>query len=167
MKELGEYLRETRENNYVSIAEAAEDLKLPEITISNIESGNTRAFRDMYELKDKVKEYAKYLGLDPEKVVDEFNDFLFEHTSKISLKDILEAEEEEKSKEEAKKVASPYTAAKKKTYIINKKYTKQVGACLILLLILIALLLIIRAIMMPKDNVTNRELKSDFIIEVI
>ena len=32
---------------------------------------------------------------------------------------------------------------------------------------LIALLLIIRAIMMPKDNVTNRELKSDFIIEVI
>ena len=166
MKELGEYLRETRENNYVSIAEAAEDLKIPEITISNIESGNTRAFRDMYELKDKVKEYAKYLGLDPEKVIDEFNDFLFEHTSKISLKDILEAEEEEKSKEEAK-VASPYTAAKKKTYIINKKYTKQVGACLILLLILIALLLIIRAIMMPKDNVTNRELKSDFIIEVI
>ena len=141
MKELGEYLRETRENNYVSIAEAAEDLKIPEITISNIESGNTRAFRDMYELKDKVKEYAKYLGLDPEKVVDEFNDFLFEHTSKISLKDILEAEEEEKSKEEAKKVASPYTAVKKKTYIINKKYTKQVGACLILLLILIALLL--------------------------
>ena len=62
MKELGEYLRETRENNYVSIAEAAEDLKIPEITISNIESGNTRAFRDMYELKDKVKEYAKYLG---------------------------------------------------------------------------------------------------------
>ena len=51
--------------------------------------------------------------------------------------------------------------------IINKKYTKQDGACIILLLILIALLLIIRAIMIPKDNVTNRELKSDFIIEVI
>ena len=59
------------------------------------------------------------------------------------------------------------SGAERKTYIINKKYTKQVGACLILLLILIALLLIIRAIMMPKNNVTNRELKSDFIIEVI
>lgn len=166
MKELGEYLRETRENNCVSIAEASEDLKIPEITISNMESGNTRAFRDIYELKDKVKEYAKYLGLDPEKVVDEFNDFLFEHTSKISLKDILEAEEEQKNKDE-KKIVSPYTAAKKKVYVVNKKHVKLLGEILILILILILLLLILRTIMMPKDNITNRELKNNFYIEVM
>lgn len=88
MKELGEYLKRTRMSNGVSIAEVAEDLELSTSQIENIESGNVRAFKDVYSLKELIKHYAKYLGLDPEKVVDEFNEFLFEHTSKISLEDI-------------------------------------------------------------------------------
>lgn len=108
MSELGEYLKETRENHGVSIDEAAEDLNLTVHQLDNIESGNTRAFKDIYELRELVKEYAKYLGLDPEKVLDEFNDFLFEKTSKISLQDIMDAKK--KSEEEpVKKVSSPYT----------------------------------------------------------
>lgn len=115
MKELGEYLRTTRIGNGVSIDEAAEDLELSTSQIENIESGNTKAFRDIYSLKQYVRSYAKYLGLDPEKVVDEFNDFLFEHTSKLSLDDILEAQKNLDSKDE-KKVSSPYTNIPKKKF---------------------------------------------------
>lgn len=107
MKELGEYLKRTRTSNGVSIAEAAEDLELSTSQIENIESGNVRAFKDVYSLKELIKQYAKYLGLDPEKVVDEFNEFLFEHTSKISLDDIKAAQK--KLEESEKKTKSPYT----------------------------------------------------------
>ncbi len=107
MKELGEYLKHTRISNGVSIAEAAEDLELSTSQIENIESGNVRAFKDVYSLKELIKHYAKYLGLDPEKVVDEFNEFLFEHTSKISLDDIVAAQK--KLEEKEKKTKSPYT----------------------------------------------------------
>ena len=112
MKELGEYLKHTRVSNGVSLAEAAEDLELSTSQLENIESGNVRAFKDVYNLKQYVKQYAKYLGLNPEKVVDEFNGFLFEHTSKISLDDILAAQK--KLEEKEKKAISPYTRPTKK-----------------------------------------------------
>ena len=108
MKELGEYLKRTRISNGVSLTEACEDLDFSTTQLENIESGNVRAFKDVYELRDSVKSYAKYLGLDSDKVVDEFNGFLFQHTSKISLEDIKAAQKklEEKDKN---KVKSPYT----------------------------------------------------------
>ena len=112
MKELGAYLKRTRVDNGVSIAEAAEDLELSVVELENIESGNTRAFKDVYNLKQYIKQYAKYLGLDPEKIVDEFNGFLFEHTSKISLDDIRAAQKKLDNNE--KKVQSPYTKEYKK-----------------------------------------------------
>jgi len=88
MKELGTYLKRTRVSNGVNMAEAAEDLELSVTELENIESGNVKAFKDVYDLKEKIRIYAKYLGLDCEKVIDEFNGFLFTHTSKISLEDI-------------------------------------------------------------------------------
>ena len=113
MKELGEYLKHTRIDNGVSMEEAAEDLGLSTSQLENIENGNVRAFKDVYSLKQYVHQYAKYLGLDPEKVVDEFNGFLFEHTSKISLDDIKEAQRKLDEKEQ-KKIKSPYTIVYKK-----------------------------------------------------
>ncbi len=113
MKELGEYLKHTRISNGVSMEEAAEDLELSTSQLENIESGNVRAFKDVYGLKQYIHQYAKYLGLDPEKIVDEFNGFLFEHTSKISLDDIKEAQKKLEEKEE-KKIKSPYTMEHKK-----------------------------------------------------
>lgn len=107
MKELGEYLKRTRISNGVSITEACEDLDFSTAHLENIESGNIRAFKDVYELKDSIKLYAKYLGLDSDKVVDEFNGFLFQHTSKISLDDIIAANK--KKEEEERKIKSPYT----------------------------------------------------------
>ena len=116
MKELGEYLRDTRLQNGVSIEEAAEDNELSSSQLENIENGNLRAFKDVYKLKEYVKNYAKYLGLDPNVVVEEFNDFLFEHTSKISLDDILEAKRQLDIEKEEKKVKSPYTKEYKERF---------------------------------------------------
>lgn len=110
MKELGEYLKRTRISNGVSVTEACEDLEFSTSQLENIESGNIKAFKDIYELKDSIKAYAKYLGLDPDKVVDEFNGFLFQHTSRISIDDIMAAKKLKEEKERAeKKVTSPYT----------------------------------------------------------
>ena len=111
MKEIGEFLKSSRINNGVSIEEAADDLNLSVTQIENIEEGNTRAFKDLYALKNLVKEYGKYLGVETDSILDEFNDFMFEHTSKISLDDILEARKlaNQKDLEEKNKIASPYT----------------------------------------------------------
>jgi cytoskeletal protein RodZ len=108
MKELGDYLKRVRISNGVNLTEACEDLGFSTSQLENIESGNVKAFKDVYELRDYVKNYSKYLGLNPDKIVDEFNGFLFQHTSKISLEDIKLAQ---KKKEELleKKVKSPYT----------------------------------------------------------
>lgn len=154
MKELGEYLSEIRQNNGVGIEEAAEDLNISANIIKNIEIGNTRAFRDMLELRETVKSYAKYLGLDPDKIVDEFNDFLFEHTSKISLQDILDAEKES-DESNKKEVFSPYTRSK--TYQFDIKYLKLFGIFCGAILIFIILFLVLKSILIVDNNV-NTEL---------
>lgn len=111
MKEIGEFLKSSRISNGVSVEEAAEDLNFSVTQIENIEDGNIRAFKDVYALRELVKEYGKYLGVETDNIVDEFNDFMFEHTSKISLDDIMEARKlaKEKESEEKVKVVSPYT----------------------------------------------------------
>ncbi len=138
MKELGAYLKRTRVSNGVNIAEAAEDLDLSVPELENIESGNVKAFKDLYELKANIKSYAKYLGLDPEKVVDQFNGFLFEHTSKISIEDIKKAQKKEEDKQD-KKIKSPYTKEyKPKT---NKLPIFLVAMCFVVVFVAIILVI--------------------------
>ena len=61
-----------------------------------------------------IRDYAKYLGLDYEDMVDEFNEYLFDYTSKISIEDIKKAKKSAASGEkEPKKIHSPYTVEKK------------------------------------------------------
>ncbi|MFA5602164.1 MAG: helix-turn-helix domain-containing protein [Bacilli bacterium] len=119
MKEIGQKLKEARESNGVTIEEAAEDLKLRVSQIENIEEGNIKAFKDVFYLKYFIREYAKYLGLNYEKLVDEFNEFLFDYTSKIPINDIEKAKKEKK--EESKKIISPYTLNKEKKMKIPAK----------------------------------------------
>ena len=143
MKELGEYIKEKRKEIGVGLEEAAEDLNLTKDDIENIEEGNIRAFKDVLKLKVMIKDYAKYLGLDSEKVVDEFNDFLFEHTSKISLEDILEAKQ--KKEEEEKKIVSPYTKSTRKHFNIEKLLSLKplfMGVIIVLLVLLIIFIFI-------------------------
>ena len=106
MKEIGEKLKEARESIGISIEEAAEDLKIRPSQIENLEQGNSDAFNDLFYLKYFIRDYAKYLGLDKEDLVDEFNEYLFDYTSKISLDDIKNAKKE---KTKSKAIKSPYT----------------------------------------------------------
>ena len=156
MKELGQYLKETRINNSVSIDEAAQDLNIDSFLLESIEEGNIKAFKDVLSMKEKVKDYAKYLGLKPDEVIDEFNDYLFEKTSKISLQDIMDAEKElNKNKQENKKISSPYTIVKAK-----KKNKKPIIYGFLLFLLLILIVLLIFSILRPKKDKTTIELRS-------
>ena len=156
MKELGQYLKETRINNSVSIDEAAQDLDIDSFLLESIEEGNIKAFKDVLSMKEKVKDYAKYLGLKPDEVIDEFNDYLFEKTSKISLKDIMDAEKEiNKNKQETKKISSPYTIVKAK-----KKSKKPIIYGLLLFILLLIIVCLVFSILRPKKDKTTIELRS-------
>ena len=115
MNEIGETIKEARESSGVSLEEASKDLDIKTEILENIEDGRTGAFKDIFELKEYIKSYAKYLGLDENKLIDEFNEYMFEYTSKIPIKEI-EKTIELKIKEEKKdeKIVSPYTKEKKK-----------------------------------------------------
>lgn len=153
MKELGVYLKEERESNSINLDEAAEDLKISALELENIEAGNTRAFKDIYELRDIIKKYAKYLGLDVKKVAAEFNDFLFEHTSKISLDDIMEAKKNKE--EESSAIRSPYTKNIKKRIDV----APIVLGVLIFILILLVVYLLFGAISSSINDKKSTELK--------
>lgn len=119
MKEIGERLKEERESIGISIEEAAEDLKLRPSQILNIEEGNMEAFQDVFYLKYFIRDYSKYLGLDYTEMVDEFNEFLFDYTSKISLDDIKEAQKKYNKKEKIKKISSPYTLERRQIFNVT------------------------------------------------
>lgn len=155
MKDLGSYLKRTRISNGVSLEEAAEDMDLSIAQLENIESGNTRAFKDIYQLKEYIRNYAKYLGLDSEQVIDTFNEFLFEKTSKISLEDIREAQEKalQKEKEEKSKIRSPYTIPHKRRIRI---WPILVWIGVVLLILSISLIIIKN---INQEPVRNTELR--------
>lgn len=155
LKELGEYLKENRINNGVGIEEAAKDLNLPEDCLINIEEGNIRTFKDVLQLRSIIKDYAKYLGLNAEKIVDDFNDFMFEHTSRISLDDILAAEK--KQEINIKKISSPYTKIPKKGMLF---FRKNIVKYLIIFTIIIVLLIIIIKILQSEPETIIRELRN-------
>ncbi|MDD4035753.1 MAG: helix-turn-helix domain-containing protein [Bacilli bacterium] len=133
MKDLGQKLKDAREKIGVTIEEAAEDLNLRPKQLENIEEGNLKAFNDVFYLKYFIRDYAKYLSLDYEKLVDEFNEFLFDYTSKIPVDAIKEANK--KKKEPQKKIVSPYTMSKKRGLNISPVYIYIVIILIIALII--------------------------------
>lgn len=114
MKNIGLKLKDKREENGLSIEEVAEDLKMRPSQISSIEEGKTEDFKDVFYLKYFIRDYAKYLGLDSERILDEFNEYLFDMTSKIPVDLIKEAKKE---KNENNITASPYTKEGKKVKV--------------------------------------------------
>ena len=119
MKDIGERFRETREGMDISIEEVKEDLKVDTETIQNLEEGNMEAFKDITTLKTLIREYSKYLGLDKDEMIDNFNEYLFDYTSRISLEEIMSAKKSEQIEEE-KKIQSPYTIEhKNRTFLSN------------------------------------------------
>lgn len=134
MKEIGEEFKEKREEIGITIEEVSNDLCKDVILVENLESGNHKVFKDILELKEMVRIYAKYLGLDEEKILGELDDFLFEKTSKISIDDIKERlKQEQVKKKDEKKIRTPYTIEME-----NKK-----NKTLIMILIIALILLVI------------------------
>lgn len=124
MIEVGENLKAAREISGVTIEEVSSDIGIPVILLEQIEEGNMGSFKDIFELKNYIRDYAKYLGLNQDDVIDEFNTYLFETTSKIPMDEIEKAVREKEAEEKKEeRVASPYTRAipKEKTwpYIIS------------------------------------------------
>lgn len=151
MKEIGEALKEARENIGISVEEAANDLKLRPSQIENIESGNADAFKDVFYLKYFVRDYAKYLGLSYEDMVDEFNEYLFDCTSKISLEDIKKAKNKiEKKKKKEDRIISPYTLERKKKIKLSTFISIIAG-----IMILIICLVLIFNLSKKDDKVTD------------
>lgn len=160
MKEIGEKLKEARESMGITIEEAATDLKLRPSQLENIEEGNKEAFKDIFYLKMFIKNYSKYLGLDYDEMVEEFNEYLFDFTSKISIDDIKKAEKEQKKKQKklkTVKIASPYT--------VEKRQQKQVPRFLIIggivLFIVIIIYVVVLLITKDDDEVSNTIVKSE------
>ncbi len=151
MNEIGELLRTTREESGVSLEEASGDLEIKTIVLENIENGNIGAFKDIFLLKDNLYSYSKYLGLEPDKIIDQFNEYLFEYTSKIPLDDIEKAMNKQQKEEIPEdKVVSPYTTTAAKT-----GPNKLVILMIALLIVLVVGVVFIVVRMMSVNNVAN------------
>lgn len=147
MNESGQNLKEARESSGVSLEEASKDLDIKPLILENIEEGNIGCFKDIFVLKDYIKNYAKYLGFDDNKVIDEFNEYLFEYTSKIPVEEIEKAVLEKSKEKNEEEISSPYTNPVLRT--------KKIYYALIYLLIII--LIVIAVIWSVKQITINNE----------
>lgn len=134
MKEIGEKLKKAREATGISIEEAAEDLKMRPSQIESIENGDMEQFKDVFYLKYFIRDYSKYLGIDYEAMVDEFNEYLFDYTSKLSIDEIKKAKKDLKEPDPVK-ITSPYTLEYKR--VINKRTIVTIVLAFIILLVII------------------------------
>lgn len=163
MKEIGEKLKEAREKIEISIEEASEDLKIDSSILLKIEEGDKEYFKDILYLKYYIRDYAKYLGLNSDEMVEEFNEYLFDYTSKISIDDIKNANKKNNDVKKTSQVVSPYT--------IEKKQQRNIPIFLIyILIILIVGIVIYCMILFFKDDTNsngniisyNEEVKYEF-----
>lgn len=151
MESIGEYLREERRKNGVSISEASEDLDINSSLLEAIEDGNSKAFKDIFELKDMIRSYSKYLGLDVNNILDEFNDYIFEKTSKISLDDIKKSKTTE---EKVNRVSSPYTKIK------HTRYDLAPIVLIVAILLFISLIVYVVLKVVAEEPTVSKELYS-------
>lgn len=133
MNEIGEMLHLARQSSGVSLEEASKDLSIKVEILENIEDGRTGAFKDIFELKDYIINYAKYLGLDADKLIDEFNEYMFEYTSKIPIKEIEKTIELKVKEDKKDSISSPYTKR-------AKKYNKYVYVFIYIAIFILVLL---------------------------
>ena len=143
MKEIGEKLRDAREKMEITIEEASEDLKIEPSILEKIEEGDKDYFKDVLYLKYYIRDYSKYLGLNSDELVEEFNEYLFDYTSRISIDDIKSANKGNEVKK-APSVVSPYT--------IEKKQQKNIPKILIFVLIILIIGIIVYCLFLFFNN---------------
>ncbi len=147
MNEIGENFKDARLSSSISLEETSEDTNIPIEALEQIEEGSIGSFKDIFKLKEYLQTYAKYLGLDAGKVIDEFNEYMFEYTSKIPLddlaKEMVEQEKEKMSQDTGEiKIVSPYLRPKEESNVA--KYV--ITAVVIIILIAVAMIWAIKQV---------------------
>ncbi len=120
MRDLGKTFKEKRESMGVKVKEVCDDLNITEAQLENLEEGNINAFKDIFFLKETIKKYSRYLNINEEETLDEFNKYIFDYTSKIPVKELTQKLKAIKQEEkEERKISSPYTQQAKVTNKVN------------------------------------------------
>ena len=149
MEEIAELLKSTREEAGIGIKEVSKDLDINEVFLKNIEEGKIGSFKDIFVLKNYLIEYSKYLGLDSAKVLDGFNEYLFEYTSRIPVEEIEKTIKlNTKETQEENKIVSPYTSFSPKT----KKGIYIIIYILVIILVVFTIFWSVNQITVDKKN---------------
>ena len=118
--------------SFEDLEDIYEETHIESINIPKVYYSKKDDFKDIFYLKYFIRDYAKYLGLDSEKIIDEFNEYLFDETSKIPI-DIIEQAKKEK-KEDTEELSSPYTKKEKNKIKIPKII---IGLFILIILIIV------------------------------
>lgn len=147
--EAGDALRQTRESSGVSIEEASKDLNIPVIVLEQIENGSIGSFDNIYELKENMVLYAKYLGVNTETVINKFNEYMFDYTSKIPMDEIeKQVREKNKEKEDEDRIFSPYT----RVYPKEKTMPYIITGVVVIILVIIAIVWSVKQITVDNSG---------------
>ena len=142
MNEIGKNFKTAREDAGLSLKEVEKDTGIPASFIEQIEEGSIGSFKDIFVLRDYLTTYAKYLVMDESQVLDKFNEYMFEYTTKLPTERIEKEMKKQKLKEEKEedtstiKISTPYLSFKEKNSYKN----------LIISLVIIVILVIITLI---------------------
>ncbi len=153
MKDIGSQFEEKRREIGIKLEEAASDLEITVAQLENLEDGNVNAFKDIFFLKELIKKYAIYLNLDDNKIMEEFNDFVFDFTSKIPVEEIEEKVKEivtQNEKETRKKISSPYTRKK-----VRKAKLRPVYVFTLVTVLLVSITFILLNVFLNKQKEIN------------
>lgn len=153
MKDIGSQFEEKRREIGIKSEEAASDLEITVAQLENLEDGNVNAFKDIFFLKELIKKYAIYLNLDDNKIMEEFNDFVFDFTSKIPVEEIEEKVKEivtQNEKETRKKISSPYTRKK-----VRKAKLRPVYVFTLVTVLLVSITFILLNVFLNKQKEIN------------
>ncbi len=148
MDGIAELLHETREESGIELSEVSKDINISEIILENIEAGKIGSFKDIFLLKEYIYNYAKYLGLDADDIIKNFNEYVFEYTSKIPVKEIEKSIELAAKVNETNMIQSPYTRTKLKN-------NKKIYICIYLLILILVILAIFWSVNQFAINNTN------------
>lgn len=132
MKDIGEYLKFTREDMGISIEEASKDLSINISNLKNIEDGNFEYFNNVFKLKEYILKYAKYLNVNQKEIEDDFDLFIYKTISKLdsNMIDITPKKVE---------IYSPYT----KDLYEDKSYKFKIVIIVLLIIMMLLILFIL------------------------
>ena len=163
MKDIGNIFKEKREEIGIKATEAASDMEITVAQLENLEDGNINAFKDIFFLKELIKKYAKYLNVSEEEVMNEFNEFVFDFTSRIPVEEIeqkVKEIEKENEKEDRIRISSPYTRKK-----VRKAKLKPVFYYSVVTIILVCITILLLNLFLNNKKETINYMGSEKLYE--